>query len=216
MSGRDTSVTSRFGASLSVLVAAVAVLGLAAGCTTTNPGSPAPTSGSDPGDGSGSASSTAQAVPDDWWHNANACNLLDQATATQLGYPQPGQTQGGETYNCQWTASDGSVIGIVLQGQSYDSLQVDNGQLSSLTIAGRPAKQDAQPGGDPHGCEIGLLATTGSNAFIDVDTLNTTATQACQTAQAVANAIAPKLPGGSTLSNSAPVGTDRPAASVSR
>lgn len=195
MSGRDISVTFRISA-WSVLVVAVAALGLA-GCTTSHDGIPRPTPGSDPGNGTSGVPSTTQAVPDDWWHNANACNLLDQATATELGYPQPGQIQGSETYNCQWTASDGSVIGIVLEGQSYDSLQVNMGQLSDLTIAGRPAKQDAQPGGDPHGCEVALQATKGSNAFIDVDTLSTTAAQACQTAQAVAAAIAPKLPGGS-------------------
>jgi hypothetical protein len=195
MSGRDTSVTFRISA-LSVLVAAVAALGLT-GCTTSNNGFPTPTSGSDPGHDSGSASSTPQAAPDDWWHNVNSCNLLDQATAAGLGYPQPGEVQGGQSYNCRWTAPDGSVIGVVLEGQSYDSLQANMGQLSDLTIAGRPAKQDLQAGGDPHGCDMALQATNGSNAFIAVNTLSTTATQACQVAQTVAAAIAPKLPGGS-------------------
>jgi hypothetical protein len=136
-------------------------------------------------------------VPDDWWHNANACHLLDQATATELGYPQPGQIQDGESYNCVWTASDGSVIGIVLEGQSYTSLQANMGQLSDLTIAGRPAKQDLQAGGDPHGCGIALQATNESNALITVNTLSTTAAQACQIAQTVATAVAPQLPGAS-------------------
>jgi hypothetical protein len=192
MSGRDTSVTFRISA-LSVLVVAVAALGLA-GCTTSNNGLPTPTSGSGPGSSSGA---TSQAVPDDWWHNANACNLLDQATATELGYPQPGQIQDGESYNCVWTASDGSVIGIVLESQSYTSLQANMGQLSDLTIAGRPAKQDLQAGGDPHGCGIALQATNESNALITVNTLSTTAAQACQIAQTVATAVAPKLPGAS-------------------
>jgi hypothetical protein len=193
-SGRDTSVTFRISA-LSVLVVAVAALGLV-GCTTTNHGVPTPTSGSDPGV-SGSSPATSQAVSDDWWHNVNACNLLDQAVATGLGYPQPGQVQGGESYNCQWTASDGSVIGVVLESQPYDSLQANMGQLSDLTIAGRPAKQDLQAGGDQHGCDITVQATAGSDAYIPVSTLSSTAAQACQIAQAVATAIAPKLPGGS-------------------
>jgi outer membrane PBP1 activator LpoA protein len=192
MSGRDTSVTFRISA-LSVLVAAVAALVLA-GCTTSNPGLPTPTSGSDPGS---SSPATSQAVSDDWWHDTNACNLLDQATATGLGYPQAGQVQGGQSYNCRWTASDGSVIGILLESQSYDSLQANMGQLSDLTIAGRPAKQDLQAGGDPHSCDITVQATAGSDAFIDVSTLNTTAAQACQIARTVATAIAPKLPGAS-------------------
>lgn len=195
MSGRDTSVTFRINA-LSVLVVAVAALGLA-GCTTSHDGIPTPTSGSNPGDGSSSVSTTNPAVSDDWWHNVNACHLLDQATATELGYPQPGQLQGGLSNDCRWTASDGSVIGIVLEGQSYDSLQANMGQLSDLTIAGRPAKQDLQAGGDPHGCGIALQATNGSNALITVNTLSTTAAQACQIAQTMATAIAPKLPGGS-------------------
>jgi hypothetical protein len=136
-------------------------------------------------------------VSDDWWHNVNACDLLDQATATGLGYPQPGQLQGGEPYDCRWTASDGSVFGIVLESQPYGSLSANMGQLSDLTIAGRPAKQDAQAGGDPHGCDIALQATSGSDAFIEVSTLSSTVAQACQIAQTVAAAIAPKLPGGS-------------------
>jgi hypothetical protein len=195
MSGRDISVTFRISA-WSVLVVAVAALGLA-GCTTSHDGIPTPTSGSDPDDSSGSASTTTPAVSDDWWHDVNACHLLDQATATELGYPQPGQLQGGLSNDCRWTASDGSVIGIVLEGQSYDSLQANMGQLSDLTIAGRPAKQDLQAGGDPHGCGIALQATNESNALITVNTLSTTAAQACQIAQTMATAIAPKLPGGS-------------------
>jgi hypothetical protein len=194
MSSRDISVTFRT-TTFSALVAGVAVLGLA-GCSTTHSGTPTPTSGTDPGDGPGSASSTTQAVSDDWWQTVNACNLLDQATATGLGYPQPGQTQ-GESYNCRWTASDGSVFGIVLESQPYDSLSANMGQLSEVTIANRPAKQDAQAGGDVHSCDLAIEATKGSDAFIDVSTLSSTTAQACQIAQTVATAIAPKLPGGS-------------------
>lgn len=194
MSDRNASVACRITA-FPVLVASVAVLGLAA-CSTGNSGIPTPAS-SNPGGGSASASSTTQAVSDDWWHNVNACNLLDQATATGLGYPQPGQIQGGESYNCRWTASDGSVFGIVLESQPYDSLQANMGQLSDLTIAGRPAKQDAQAGGDVHSCDLTIEATKGSEAFIDVSTLSSTVAQACQIAQSVGTAIAPKLPGGS-------------------
>jgi hypothetical protein len=114
-----------------------------------------------------------------------------------LGYPEPGQIQGGLSFDCVWTASDGSVISIVLESQPYDSLQANMGQLSDLTIGGRPAKQDLQAGGDQHACDITIPATAGSDAFIDVSTLSTTAAQACQIAQTMATAIAPKLPGGS-------------------
>jgi hypothetical protein len=177
-----------------VVGAAVAVLGLAS-CSATNPGIPTPTSS---GNGSDSAANTTTpAVSADWWKAVNACTLLDQATATQWGYPQPGQIQDGEAFNCMWTAPNGSVLGITLEGQSYDSLPANMGQLSDLTIAGRPAKQDAQAGGDPHGCDIAVQATAGSDAFIGVNTLNSTVAQACQIAQGIATAVAPKLPGGS-------------------
>jgi hypothetical protein len=122
---------------------------------------------------------------------------LDQATATQLGYPQPGQIQEGEKRNCAWTAADGSNFAIVLEGQSYDSHPVDMGQQSQITIAGRSAVQNAQVGGDVHGCALAIQATQGSDAFIVVSTLSTTVAQACTLAQNVGTAIAPKLPGGS-------------------
>jgi hypothetical protein len=195
MSGRDTSVTFRISA-LSVLAVAVVTLGLA-GCTTTNQGVPTPTSGSNPGNGSGSASNTPQSAPDDWWHTVNACGLLDQTTAKQLGYPQPGQTQDGRSADCAWTAADGSTIGITLDSQHYDAISADMGQLSDITIAGRPAKQDAQAGGSTHACGLAIQATSGSDALISVFTLNATVEQACALAQNVGNAIAPKLPGGS-------------------
>jgi hypothetical protein len=195
MSSRDTSVTFRISA-WSVLVVAVAALGLA-GCTNNNPGLPTPTSDSGPGGGASGTSATTPAASDNWWHSVNACHLLDQATATGLGYPQPGQLQGGLSNDCRWTASDGSVIDIVLGSQRYDSLSANMGQLSDLTIAGRPAKQDLQAGGDPHGCDITIQATAGSDAYIPVSTLSSTAAEACQIAQTVATAIAPKLPRGS-------------------
>lgn len=195
MSGRDIGVTFRITA-VFILAAAIAMLGLV-GCSTTNPGIPSPTSQSGSGDGSGSSSTTTQPVSDDWWKRVNACTLLDQATATQLGYPQPGQVQEGDKRNCAWTASDGSTFGIVLEGQSYDSHPVDMGQQSQVTVAGRPAVQNIQVGGDIHGCAIAIRATQGSDAFVVVDTLSTTATQACTLAQNVGTAIAPKLPGGS-------------------
>jgi hypothetical protein len=71
------------------------------------------------------------------------------------------------------------------------------GQLSDVTIAGRPAKQDAQAGGSDHACGLAIQATSGSDALISVFTLNETAAQACALAQNVGTAIAPKLPGGS-------------------
>jgi hypothetical protein len=194
MSGGITGVT-RPSSTLIALAAAVAAVGLA-GCTTTNPGSPTDTSGASATDPS--TSSRSQTVSDDWWKTANACNLLDQATATGLGYPQPGEIQDGQSYNCAWTAADGSTFGIVLEGQPYESLPANMGQLSDVTIAGRPAKQDAQNGGGQHSCSLAIRATKGSDVFIDVDTLNTTVAQACTIATTVGTAIAPKLPGGSS------------------
>lgn len=191
MTSRDASVTFRI-TIVSALVATVVGLGVV-GCSTTNPGSPTPTSGGD----SGNPSSTAHAVSDDWWKSVNACTLLDQATATQLGYPQPGQIQDGRPSDCGWTAGDGSTVGVTLNSQQYDTISADMGQLSDVTIAGRPAKQDAQAGGSTHACGLAIQATSGSDVLISVFTLNETVAQACTLAQNVGAAIAPKLPGGS-------------------
>lgn len=188
MNGWDISVRIR------TVVLAAAVVGLAAtgmtGCSTTKPGTPTPTSGASTGDDT----TGAPAVSDDWWRSVNACGLLDQGTATSLGYPQPGQIQEGNKQDCAWTAADGSTVTVVLEGQAYDSGSADMGQQSRVTVAGRPAVQNAQIGGSPHGCGLAIQATKGSDAFIDVETLNSTVPEACSLAQSVGTAIAPKLP----------------------
>ena len=183
--------------SLTLIAAATALAAFVlAGCTTTSSGNPTGTTNSSATDPA--TSSQSQTVSDDWWKTANACGLLDQATATRLGYPQPGEIQDGQSYNCAWTAADGSTFGIVLEGQPYESLPANMGQLSDVTIGGRPAKQDAQNGGGQHSCALAIQATKGSDVFIDVDTLDSTVTQACVVATTVGTAIASKLPGGSS------------------
>lgn len=175
--------------SAAALVAAVAL----AGCTTVHGGTPTATST----DSSTSTSpSGSQAASDDWFKNVNACDLLDQSTATGLGYPQPGQIQDGQSFSCAWTAADGSTFGIVLEGKPYQSLSPTLGQLSDVTVGGRPAKQATPAGSGIHSCSLAIEATKGSNAFIDVDTLSSTA-EPCTVATTVGTAIAPKLPAGS-------------------
>jgi hypothetical protein len=178
---------------ISSMLAALAILGVA-GCSNGNDGTPEPTSSFSSGDSTSSTTSNTQSTSDEWFRSVNACNLVDQSTATGLGYAQPGQTQDGQSFNCAWTATDGSVFSVVLEDQSYDSIQANMGQLSDVTVGGRPAKLDTSAGGDPHGCDVALQATQGSRALVTVHTLSTTAAEACSTAQAVGTAIAPKLP----------------------
>lgn len=176
---------------------ALVTLGVAlAGCTTDHDGTPTATTTTDSGSTS-APSSGSQTASDDWWKTANACNLLDQTTASGLGYPQPGQIQDGHPSNCAWTASDGSTFVISLQGQPYDSLSPTLGQLSDVTIAGRPAKQATPDKTGVRSCSLAIEATKGSDAFIDVDTISATTEQACALATTVGTAIAPKLPSGS-------------------
>jgi hypothetical protein len=190
MSGRDISVAPRLAALPLLAAAAIAVLGLT-GCSNQNPGTPTPTSGTSAGDPS---TTTAQGASDNWWQSVNACNLLDQTTATGLGYPQPGQVQDGQKSNCAWTAADGSTFGIVLEGQAYNSHPADMGQQSQVTVASRPAVQNAQIGGSDNDCGLAIEATKGSDANIVVNTLGSTVAEACTLAQNIGTAIAPKLP----------------------
>ena len=175
--------------SVAALVAAVSL----SGCTTVNGGTPTATSTCN---SMSTSPSGSQAASDDWFKTVNACDLLDQSTATGLGYPQPGQIQDGTSFSCAWTAADGSTFGIVLEGKPYQSLSPTLGQLSDVTIGGRPAKQATPAGSGIHSCSLAIEATKGSNAFIDVDALSST-TEPCTVATTVGKAIAPKLPDGS-------------------
>jgi len=162
-----------------------------AGCTSATTGNASPAS-----DDVGAPPTTAgRVVSDDWWKSANVCGLLDQAAASHLGFPNPGRPDinSAAQNSCDWDSGNGQNAGIVLTGQRYNDLSANGGQLSNVSINGRPGEQDAGSGGNGS-CDLALQATDGSRALIIATVIPGTADQACQLAQGVAHAIEPKLP----------------------
>lgn len=174
-----------------VYALSVATLGglVLAGCVSGTPGnaSPATTSG---------AATTHRAATDEWWRTANVCGLLARTAAAQLGFANPGQVDinSDAQKSCDWDDNhSGENAGVVLTSQRYDDLAQEDGQLSDITINGRPGKQEAGSGGD-RTCDLTLKATKGSRVLIITALTTGTTDQACQLAQGVARAIEPELP----------------------
>jgi len=174
-----------------VTVAIAAALTVA-GCTNATTGNP--TSTATTTDSPSNPTNSTGHVSDTWWQTINSCDLLDQSDAARLGFTTPGHVYiRSEAQNsCAWNSSS-VTLQIVLTRQRYDDLTPDGGSISTLTIGARPATLDTGSGGGQGGCDLSLEATPGSRALV-IAVTNFSTDQACQTAKAVATAIAPQLP----------------------
>jgi hypothetical protein len=119
--------------------------------------------------------------------------MVDTTTLAQLGFTSPGSVAISDSLQnrCDWSQQN-ATMGVALQTQAYHTLLALGGQLSDLTIAGRPAEQDDLSSAST--CSVAVEATKGSRALIIVVTLDNTSNRACSIAKTVAQAIAPKLP----------------------
>jgi hypothetical protein len=119
--------------------------------------------------------------------------MVDTTTLTQLGFTSPGSVAANNSVQnrCDWNQQN-ATLGVELATQPYHTLLALGGQLSDLTIAGRPAEQDYVS--SANNCGVAVEATKGSRALIIAVTLDNTSDRACTIAKTVAQAIAPKLP----------------------
>ncbi|HEX7662659.1 MAG TPA: DUF3558 family protein [Pseudonocardiaceae bacterium] len=144
--------------------------------------------------GAGSTTSASGgAASDRWFNSVQACSLVDQATLTQLGYTSPGKVVENNDFEnqCSWK-NDTSELALDLVAQDYNHITSLGGQLSNLTVAGRPAVQDDITASGI--CMISLEATKGSQALIHVDLLQSASLAPCDIATQAATAVVSKLP----------------------
>jgi hypothetical protein len=182
-----STILRRLAAPTVISITALATVACGSGNNGTLP-TPTTTSTSD------APSSTSGTASDRWFTTVKSCDLPDQSTLTRLGLTSPGSPIENSNFenSCEWKSDQGDLQ-LVLTPQTYDSLPANMGQLSKINIVGRPGMEDQNSGGNPTSCDIDIEATLGSRALAIVTTL-TTLQQACNIANEIIQAVAPKLP----------------------
>jgi hypothetical protein len=167
-----------------VVIAALGAVPLTA-CTQTDAGTPAPVNSPVP--------TTSSASTADPFHGLKACDLLAPITDPQGYAPAVPEDYESDNGCGALKHASGFLTVYLVPNEGVDGLQVTQGQLSTIQIAGRDARQLWGDGG-PGSCMIGIAITPTARATVGYRNSPTDTGKACAFARSVAEQISAKLP----------------------
>ncbi|MBB3665047.1 MULTISPECIES: DUF3558 domain-containing protein [Prauserella salsuginis group] len=142
---------------------------------------------------SGTTAPSASAVTAD----PDPCAWLTPAERSTAGLTVPGERRTvGSVRACDYTEPGAGGVTVTFDTTSALAELQPEGQTTPLQIAGREARRVADPAADDGTCTVLLAAGPAASVHIDVSTADFRGTsESCDRASAVAELIAPDLPG---------------------